>query len=113
MMIDYIKYSVTTAQLDPMATLAAATLQFQDPAVLCAELIRQVNMDGARVRTMEQNCRRWKRQNNAMNNFTKEYSMNNPAPGTRQVPQVDLWPAPCSQHRGSSATRLSVRLHSP
>jgi hypothetical protein len=26
MMIDYIKYSVTTAQLDPMATLAAATL---------------------------------------------------------------------------------------
>jgi hypothetical protein len=36
--------------------------------------------------------------------------MNNPAPGTRQVPQVDLWPAPCSQHRGSSAARLSVRL---
>jgi hypothetical protein len=99
-----------TAQLDPMATLAAATLQSQDPAVLCAELIQQVNMDCAHVMTMEQKV---EAANNAMNNFTKEYSANNPAPGTRQVPQVDLRPAPCSHHRGSSAAHLSVRLHPP
>ncbi|XP_066356396.1 uncharacterized protein [Miscanthus floridulus] len=53
MTVDFTKYSITTARLEPAATLAFAATQSQDPtmslvAASFAELVRQINMDVAR-----------------------------------------------------------------
>lgn len=82
MTVDFTKYSVTTARLEPAATLAFAATQSQDPtmslvAASFAELVRQINMDIARLRTMRE---RVEEASKVMSDFAKVYGINKPVP---------------------------------
>jgi len=89
MTVDFTKYSVTTARLEPAATLAFAATQSQDPtmslvAASFAELVRQINMDIARLRTMRE---RVEEASKVMSDFAKVYGINKPVP----PPQRRRW----------------------
>jgi len=113
MTVDFTKYFVTTARLEPAATLAFAATQSQDPtmslvAASFAELVRQINMDVARPRTTRE---RVEEASKVTSDFAKVYGTNKPV--TPPAPQVDPQPAPCRPRRGASAADLSGCLQPP
>jgi hypothetical protein len=81
--IEYRKYCITAMRLEPVATLAAAATQSQDPAMSLVfasvvELIRQVRMDDrTRQRTVEEILEASLK---ASTSFIKLYRPNHPVP---------------------------------
>ena len=87
MTVDFTKYFVTTARLEPAATLAFAATQSQDPtmslvAASFAELVRQINMDVARPRTTRE---RVEEASKVTSDFAKVYGTNKPVPPPRWI----------------------------